>query len=222
MVLFLHGRGESGDDKAGLLSIGLPEWLVSAASRWPVAVCIPQKPEFEDMWPAFESQVLAHLDACVAELGLDPTRVVITGMSQGGHGTLHLVASQPGRFRAAAAVCAAAAFDSDFFDRSERGLPLEGYSPFGPSANTAAQVGQLADRLHAGRVPLRLFHGDADDIIPVACSEQVVSALRERGTDVPLVTYPGVGHNAWDAAYGESDLAEWLVQHLRDAEPTSS
>jgi len=104
-ILFLHGRGQCGSDNRGNLQAGLPEWLETARGQWPVAVVIPQKPAKDESWCTYERQVLAHLDSCMATANLDRKRVAITGLSQGGHGALHIAANNPHRFRAVAVCC---------------------------------------------------------------------------------------------------------------------
>ena len=66
------------------------------------------------------------------------------------------------------------------------------------------------------RTPMRLYHGEADRIVPVERSREMLAALKEKGADATLETYASVGHQAWDAAFSRSDLAEWLVRQMRE------
>jgi predicted peptidase len=193
-ILFLHGRGECGTNSTRQLTTGLPRWLMLEPERWPFAVVIPQKPDFDAPWTDYQSQVFEHLDACIAEAKLDPDRTVITGLSQGGHGTFHIAASHPERFRGAAPVCGFASWN------------------FRESPRDAETVARLAEPL--AQMPMRIYHGEADDVVPAEESAAIHAALRERGSSALLETYPGVNHNSWDKAYGESDLAEWFAELL--------
>ncbi|MBC8153519.1 MAG: prolyl oligopeptidase family serine peptidase [Bacteroidetes bacterium] len=70
-------------------------------------------------------------------------------------------------------------------------------------------------RKYAGRVPLWVFHGDADAVVPVTYSRQAVATLRRlaadgRGLPVTYTEYPGVNHNSWDKAFAEPELLPWL------------
>ncbi len=85
-VLFLHGRGECGTDGSHL-SVGLPAEIVETPERWPFVVVMPQKPESNVEWEAYDAQVMTLLDIAVRDYGGDATRAAITGLSQGGHGT---------------------------------------------------------------------------------------------------------------------------------------
>lgn len=193
-ILFLHGRGECGTNGTLPLVVGLPRWLMLRPQRWPFAVVIPQKPDEERAWLDYADAVLAHLDGSLAGLGLDAGRVVLTGLSQGGNGALQVGAREPDRFRAVVPVCGFPEF------------------AFREPTDRQGHIDRIADALW--RTPMRLYHGEADTVVPVGESIDVHTALRERGSTALLETLPGVNHNAWDPAYGESDLAEWFVEVL--------
>ncbi len=65
------------------------------------------------------------------------------------------------------------------------------------------------------RIPTWVFHGDADDVVPIEESERLVEEIRQRGGDPRFTVYPGVGHNSWDPAYAEPELLDWLVAQRR-------
>lgn len=93
-------------------------------------------------------------------------RVGVTGFSQGGMLAWMLALHHPESIDAA--------------------LPIAGYLPApcmpdgGPPASAP---------------PIRAFHGEADDRLPVQNQREVVAALQEQGWDVSLQTYPGVKHH---------------------------
>jgi predicted peptidase len=63
-------------------------------------------------------------------------------------------------------------------------------------------------------VPLWAFHGNADPVVPVQRSREMVEAIRAVGGSVTLTEYEGVGHNSWEFAYSEPELLSWLyAQH---------
>ena len=59
--------------------------------------------------------------------------------------------------------------------------------------------------------PVWVFHGGADDTVPVTESRQMVAALKAAGGNVRYTEYPGVKHDSWDTAYAEPDLFPWLL-----------
>ena len=63
--------------------------------------------------------------------------------------------------------------------------------------------------------PLWLFHGDADPVNPYRESKEVYDALKELDATVRMTTFPGTDHNAWEPAFKEPGLMEWLFSFNR-------
>lgn len=61
------------------------------------------------------------------------------------------------------------------------------------------------------RIPLWVFHGAADPIVPLSVPETMVAALRSVGADVRFTIYPEVGHEAWEKAYHDPELFTWMT-----------
>ncbi len=66
-----------------------------------------------------------------------------------------------------------------------------------------------------GRLPVWAFHGDADPVVPIERSEEMVEALEACGGDVRFTVYPGVGHDSWTPTYDNPELYDWLLAHRR-------
>ena len=64
-------------------------------------------------------------------------------------------------------------------------------------------------------MPVWVFHGTEDPVIPFSESEDMVEQLRSMGRPVRFTPYEGVGHNAWDAAYADEELYSWLAAQRR-------
>ncbi|MBC2840282.1 PHB depolymerase family esterase [Robiginitalea sp. SC105] len=64
-------------------------------------------------------------------------------------------------------------------------------------------------------LPIRVFHGTEDEVIPFSESERMVARLQQIGYDVELTAYEGVGHNSWDRAYRTEGLFEWIAAQSR-------
>ena len=72
----------------------------------------------------------------------------------------------------------------------------------------------LAPRLVS--VPIRAFHGKADGVVPPFRSRSMVDAIRAAGGALAeLDEYPGVGHDAWNRAYGDPSTLDWLFAQRR-------
>ncbi len=65
-------------------------------------------------------------------------------------------------------------------------------------------------------VPIWVFHGDADNLVPVAFSREMVDALKKVGSTVVKYTeLPGIGHNSWDPAYSSAEVMKWLLEQKK-------
>jgi predicted peptidase len=72
----------------------------------------------------------------------------------------------------------------------------------GSNPNAAARV---------MRTPLWIFHGDADDVVPVHLSRDIYNAIVQLGGKRTKYTeYPGVKHNSWENVSREATLLPWL------------
>lgn len=66
------------------------------------------------------------------------------------------------------------------------------------------------------KLPMWVFHGDADKVIPVDESKRMVKLINQRdGKNAKLTIYEGVGHNSWDRAYGDEAMWDWLFEQKR-------
>lgn len=73
----------------------------------------------------------------------------------------------------------------------------------------------LDDVAPSAGTPLWNFHGNADPTVPVAVSRDRIAALRKAGGRPFHTEYSGVGHNAWEWAYTEPELAHWVFSQHR-------
>lgn len=65
-------------------------------------------------------------------------------------------------------------------------------------------------------MPIWVFHGVDDPVIPVSESDTMVKKLKALRFTVKYSRYEGVGHNAWYRAYTNDELYEWFNQQKRD------
>ena len=59
-------------------------------------------------------------------------------------------------------------------------------------------------------LPIKVFHGDIDEAVPISYSYAMVDALLKAGNNAEFTIFHNVGHNSWDRAYTK-DLLEWLI-----------
>jgi predicted peptidase len=195
LILFLHGSGESGVDGSRQLAQGLPRELLWNPDLWPFIVIIPQKPSPNVEWEQYELELMTMVGQARREYVVDPAHLVLTGLSQGGHGAWVLGARHPELWAAVVPVC---------------GYGLARWYRPGDFNGTLAE---LADGIKA--IPVWAFHGEADDVVPVAETRALVTALQAAGSKPRTTFYPGVGHGCWERAYGEKELPGWLLAQRR-------
>jgi predicted peptidase len=64
-------------------------------------------------------------------------------------------------------------------------------------------------------MPIWVFHGMEDPVIPFSESEEMVRKLKAMGYPIRFTAYEGVGHNAWEKAYLEEELYAWFMEQSR-------
>jgi predicted peptidase len=74
----------------------------------------------------------------------------------------------------------------------------------------------LTDRLK--KVPVWVFHGAKDPVVPPRESTEMVEALKKAGGDVQLTIYPDAEHDSWTVTYNNPKLYEWFLSHQRGSE----
>ena len=60
-------------------------------------------------------------------------------------------------------------------------------------------------------IPIRVYHGRRDDVVPLSQSEAMVNSVRLQGGNVEFTIYDDLGHNCWDRAFEQTDLIKWLI-----------
>jgi len=62
-------------------------------------------------------------------------------------------------------------------------------------------------------IPVWVFHGAKDQVVPIKESEDMINALKKLGADVKFTVYPNANHDAWTETYNNPKLYEWFLQH---------
>ena len=136
-----------------------------------------------------EQDVYDVLADVKSRFSIDEDRVYLTGLSMGGGGALWLGLTRPDVWAAVAPVCAYASEDAHAF------VP------------------------NALNLPVHLFHGSLDPLIPAEKSRRWHHDLLESGAPAEYTEFPGVRHNAWDAAYKNGRVFTWFSQFRRNRYP---
>lgn len=207
LVLFLHGRGESGTDNEKQLTHGAKMFLQdSIRKNYPAIVVFPQcaansywsnvqavttgsktgKRTFYFVPAGEPSQSMKMLQGLVGNLleryPVKMDQVYIMGLSMGGMGTFELVRRMPGLFAAAIPICG------------------------GAHPATAAQL---------VKTKWWIFHGSKDDVVLPVYSEQMFMALQKAKASVQFKLFPNANHNSWDPTFAEPGLLKWLFSQKK-------
>lgn len=205
VVLFLHGRGESGNDNEKQLTHGAKLFLTdSIRTKFPCIVIFPQCAG-NSYWSNVQidvfngkrfftflkngkpakamSMVLKFTDYFFKQPIVDQSRIYVGGLSMGACGTYEILRRKPKTFAAAFAICG----------------------------------GDLQTNVWAYKnVPLWIFHGGLDDVISPQFSFWIYKALTNVGGKPKFTLYPNANHNSWDKAFAEPDLLLWLFGQQRN------
>ena len=208
-ILAIHGGGWTGGSKssyaalaprftrAGYVMISVEYRLVKGnRNRWPAQIDDAQRAV---RW------VRAHAE----RYGIDPDRIGAYGHSAGGHlvamlGTCDtrddhdpLLAGYASRVSCVVDTCG----PTDFRDDARRLfnpkiVPLV-YGLIGKMPNEAPALYREASpitHIDAKTVPFLIFHGTADNVVPIDQSERLLTALQKSHVESRLVRLPGEGH----------------------------
>ena len=199
LVLFLHGAGERGSDGLLQTTVGIGPAIRRWPERFPALVLMPQVP-IDGFWigPPGDA-ALAALDRTCEEFAVDRSRIYLTGISMGGHGSWLLAYHHAERFAALLVICGPVG------DRPDR--------PSVVPAGEGTPYQRVAERVRA--LPIWVVHGEADSRVPVTESRRMADALRGAGAEVRYTELPGTGHDAWTAAYGSESIVGWLFSQRR-------
>ena len=203
ITLFLHGSGERGDDGLRQTAVGIGSAIRWNPDRFPMIVVMPQAPADTQWLGETANFAMRALDEATREFGGDPSRTYLTGLSLGGYGTWHLALAHPNRFAAIVPVCGGIVKPDT--SANVRQSPL--------TQHTSDPYAFTADALK--HIPIWIFHGSDDKLIPPSESRRMKEELDRRGADARYTEFTGVGHNAWDPAYGAPELWRWLLAQRR-------
>lgn len=104
------------------------------------------------------------------------------------------------------------------------GLSMGGYGTWALAASRPDRFAAIAPICGGGNpkdasklkgLPIWVFHGARDRVVPLERSQEMVDALEEAGADVKFTVYPEAEHDSWTETYDNPALYEWLLSHRR-------
>jgi predicted peptidase len=64
-------------------------------------------------------------------------------------------------------------------------------------------------------LPVWVFHGAKDSVVPLTASEKMVEAMKKANGTVKFTVDPEAGHDSWTATYDDPELYTWLLEQKR-------
>lgn len=195
VILFMHGSGERGSDGLKQTEVGMPAQIRWHRDWFDAIVVMPQCPGDSVFRGVVAQAAFASFEKSVKEYHGDRERLYVTGLSMGGYGVWQQVVDHPGVFAAAVAVSGGLTPSADMDNLY---VSAQGDDPY-------AYVAQRTKDL-----PVWIFHGGQDDVVPTEQSRKLVAAMRAAGSSPRYTEYADLGHGAWDRAYADEELWKWL------------
>jgi predicted peptidase len=63
------------------------------------------------------------------------------------------------------------------------------------------------------KLPIWVFHGAKDNVVPVEKSQKMVDAIKRAGNkNIKFTIYPEAGHDSWTETYNNPELYEWFLE----------
>ena len=200
LLVFLHGAGERGRDNEKQLTVAVQHLFDDPASPvYDSIVVAPQCPEDSQwvLWP-WEKGCYS-IDDTPESPGLE-------------------------------AVCAVIDECRDFYNVDDdrvyvTGLSMGGFGTWDLLSRHGARFAAGMPICGGGdpgyaqllkRIPIRCFHGSADDAVPVNASRKMFAAIRQAGGEkIDYTEFDGAGHNVWDEVYADGENLRWLFAQTR-------
>jgi predicted peptidase len=186
LIVFLHGDWQDGtNNESQLAGYGNGSLkLVDAAihDAIPLVYIAPQTTGH--YWPP--ARVAAAIRDAMTRFPIDPRRIYLTGISDGGTGVWDAIKTWPACFAA--------------------GVPMSGMTEL-TGLSPIVQVPEWV--FHGGKdndTNIDTGYGGA-----MLGSRSVVKALREMGASPRYTEYPNEMHVIWQHAYATADLLPWLL-----------
>ena len=181
LMVFLHGSGERGDN-LDLVKAHSPLTYKNLFPE-PVAILAPQCPA--NVW--WDTEAVYYLIKEIQQkYQIDDSRIMLTGLSMGGWGTLKLAMEHPEVFSAVVPVCAP-------IDRCMK-----------------VRSSQYKD------LPMKIFHGGNDDVVSPMNSIEIYQEIKKVNKNVALTIFPDDNHNSWDSTYSDPNLYQWMLAQKKN------
>ncbi len=193
LVLFLHGAGERGRDNTSQLKNGVLNFA-SAQNRekYPCYVIAPQCP-IGYRWVEVDWKLPSHVQPKEPSVYLARTMLLLDSLIKKLNidpNRIYITGLSMGGFGVWDAI-------SRWPDKFAAAVPVCG-------------GGDTAKAAVIKNIPVWAFHGDNDKLVMPSRSRDMIAKIKKAGGNPKFTEYPATGHNAWDKAYYEKEMFQWL------------
>ncbi|MFM2229784.1 MAG: Carbohydrate esterase family 1 [Bacteroidota bacterium] len=121
----------------------------------------------------------------IKENNIDTDRIYLTGLSSGGWATWDLAFAHP-----------------DFFAAL---VPIASFT----------DLLREDEACHLKNIPIRMFHGVLDDVVPMSYPASIYKAVKACGGNITLTLFDDANHNSWTRVYESPEIYEWLFKQTK-------
>jgi dienelactone hydrolase len=176
VIVLLHGSAGLGANvdrwARELNAIGAGSFLVDSFTGRGITQTVTDQSQLGNLTMIIDAY--RALDLLSKHPAINSARIYVMGFSKGGFAALYASVKRFQRMY------------------GSRGVEFAAYLPFYPACNTV-----YVEDEDVSKVPIRIFHGSADDYVPVEPCRKYVERIRRAGADVLLNEYAGA-HHAFD------------------------
>lgn len=206
VIFVLHGAGERGNDNNAQLAYG-PELFLNdtVRTKFPAIVIFPQCPK-NSYWSnvKIDTKAMGKRVFMFQEKG-DPTPAMAALL-----GLVDNVLQKPFVNKKQVYIGGLSMGGMGTFEMLRRKPKL-----FAAAFTICGGDNTNNAKKYADKVPLWIFHGQVDRVVPVDHSIVMAEALKAAGANPKLTIYPNVDHNSWVNAFAEPGLLPWLFSHSK-------
>ena len=195
LVLFLHGAGERGDDNKAQLKHGVLPILDGAKKlNQPCFLIAPQCPA-ERWWAPINRENMRLSEA-------DKPNALLEAVLALADDTMKTQPVDTKRFYVT-------------------GISMGGYATWDLLGRVPQKIaaavpicggGDPALAVKFKDVPIHAFHGEADPVVPVRTTKDMIGALEKAGAKPKATYYPGVQHDSWTETYANPEVIRWIFE----------
>lgn len=198
LVLFLHGAGERGDDNTAQLKHGVTPIIEGAKNLGqPCFLIAPQCPA--GLWWTPIDRVTMQLSAAGKPNDLLDYLLALVDEK------IKTQPVDPRRFYVT-------------------GISMGGYATWDLLGRVPGKIAAAMPVCGGGDpalvtkfkdLPIHAFHGEADSVVPVRVTREMVAALEMAGGKPIVSYYPDVDHDSWTQTYSNPDVIRWLFEQQK-------